>query len=109
MNSYFALTDTPGRRRPPLFPETPLSTSVRGSPARVRAAGPGPSPTPKTSGPGVNPINTTGGFTPGCATCIHMPWAWSTAVSLVEPDFTDGRPQIEKYSEQSADFGIVRY
>src|SRR5674536_146681 len=40
MNSYLLLTDTPGRRRPPLFPRTPSSSATRGLLVPVHAAEP---------------------------------------------------------------------
>lgn len=63
------------------------------------------SPTGKTSGPGLSPLDPT----PGCANCVHMHWYWGTLVNNVTPNFTDGEPELRDNSTQDADFGIVRY
>lgn len=73
------------------------------------------SPSSTTSSPGINPFI----FTPGCAGCVHMHWAWAKAVNIAQGgrlnpaflrpyDFTDGLPQLLPHSTQDADFGIVR-
>ena len=51
MNANFALTDTPGRRRPQLFPGTRPSSSARASLVRARVAGRGPRSTAAGSSP----------------------------------------------------------
>ena len=70
------------------------------------------SPRSATTGP--NPFK----FTPGCAECVHMHWAWGKSVNALNriinhldprsPNWTDGRPQILDNSTQDADFGVVR-
>src|SRR4051794_23370188 len=49
MNSYREITDTPGRRRPPLFPRTPSASAIPGSPALTHATG--HARTPSTAAP----------------------------------------------------------
>src|SRR6476660_6525826 len=87
MNSYRALTDTPGRRRPQLFPESHSSAATHEPPPPVRAAS--PAPTTSTAAPPRHEHADT--HSPNSATSAHSP---RSHVRPSPPASTAGPPSL---------------